>query len=525
MTSRGAALVQSSPLRAAIRHAAGWPATSGLCVILLAPLLVVDVPPLLDYPNHLARAFILASLPGDAVLARFYAPHWTIIPNLALDLLALPLMRVLPVHVAGRLLIALAVLLPVLGTVAYNAVLTARKPVRWWVLASAIVAYNGCVLYGFLNFEISLGLALLLAAAWLRWRDARPVASVALAIAGALALFACHLMGLAFYFLLIGGAELAYLYPLRNGRWVGAVLTRGLVLLAVAVPPAALYAVSGLRQLGGDARYLAAGAKLAQFLLNFVNYNRPLDLVAAALVLAVPLAGLALRWCRVPGPAACTIVMLLIAFIAVPSSWKGTFFIDARFAIMLGFMLFAGVVPDAFPDRIRRPVIAVLTLIFVARMTVLTTAFVSHRTDLADLRAVLAPVQPGQAIYFASVSKQEAPAYWDANPHWREIANGQRVDLHLGALVPIEHCAFWPFEFDNPSQQPIETRQPYRDLAERVGEVPDRQRTIAANLCGFDDVLLLEADALPGLPDGRFRLLAQSGFAALYAVTQCQPGP
>ncbi len=28
----------------------------GLCVVLLAPLLFVDVPPLLDYPNHLARA-------------------------------------------------------------------------------------------------------------------------------------------------------------------------------------------------------------------------------------------------------------------------------------------------------------------------------------------------------------------------------------------------------------------------------------------------------------------------------------
>ena len=32
----------------------------GLCAILLAPLLLVDVPPLLDYPNHLARLFVLA---------------------------------------------------------------------------------------------------------------------------------------------------------------------------------------------------------------------------------------------------------------------------------------------------------------------------------------------------------------------------------------------------------------------------------------------------------------------------------
>ena len=64
----------------ALRRAA---AVTGLCVALLLPLLVVDVPPLLDYPNHLARLFVLASLPHDPVLVRFYATHWSVIPNLA----------------------------------------------------------------------------------------------------------------------------------------------------------------------------------------------------------------------------------------------------------------------------------------------------------------------------------------------------------------------------------------------------------------------------------------------------------
>ena len=44
-------------------------ATALLCVILLAPLALVDVPPLLDYPNHLARAVVLAfgNMRSDAV--------------------------------------------------------------------------------------------------------------------------------------------------------------------------------------------------------------------------------------------------------------------------------------------------------------------------------------------------------------------------------------------------------------------------------------------------------------------------
>ena len=180
MTSLSAAPAQPARTRSGDLVSAGllwWAALAGLCAVLLAPLLVVDVPPLLDYPNHLARAFVLASLPRDTILARFYAPHWSIIPNLALDLVAPPLIHVLPVHVVGRLLIAAAVLLPVLGTVAYNAALTRLPSGRWWSLGVGLMAYNNCLLYGFLNFLISIGLALLLAATWLSLARGSPAAS------------------------------------------------------------------------------------------------------------------------------------------------------------------------------------------------------------------------------------------------------------------------------------------------------------------------------------------------------------
>src|ERR1700710_1672748 len=115
MTAPSIAVAQSVPARSGALDRVWWLALTGLCVALLAPLLIVDVPPLLDYPNHLARVFVLAALPHDPVLARFYAAHWSIIPNRALDLVGPPLIAVLPVHVAGRVLIAAALLLPFLG--------------------------------------------------------------------------------------------------------------------------------------------------------------------------------------------------------------------------------------------------------------------------------------------------------------------------------------------------------------------------------------------------------------------------
>lgn len=496
------------------RSAAWWWALAGVCVALVAPLAVIDVPPLGDYPNHLARIFVLSRLPGDAELGRFYAPHWAVLPNLAVDLIGLPLVRILPVHLAGRILIALSVLLPVLGAVAYSGaarqVASAEEPHHrerdWWVLGVGLVAYHLCELEGFLNFSISVGLAMMLAAAWLWWREARPGLAVGLAFVGAPALFVCHLMGLVFFGFLAGGAEL---HRIGREHFIASVLRRGAVLAAVFAVPFALYAMSDLRQLGGDAAFLAPMAKLAELLSPFVNYSWPLDVGTAVLVV-----GLAVWAGSLTGPAAWSFGLLLVVFLAAPYAWKGTYGLDTRVAIMLGFLLFAGVRTQARWAGI------LLLAVFVVRMGVLTVAWAEYRHEVADVRAALAPVHPGQTVYVAEAGLAEAPGY-----HFPELSTGVRSDEHLGALALIERRAWWPFEFDNASQQPIRTLEPYAAMAERVGNLPDRATAAVANVCGFDYVLLTGADAVSDLPARRFRLLVGSGYAALYAITQCKEEP
>ena len=497
-----------------------WAAFGALCLILVAPLLVVDVPPLGDYPNHLARLFVLASLPQDSVLAGFYAAHWSIIPNLALDIIAPPLMQVLPVQTVGRLLIAVSILLPVFGTVAYSAVLGGR----WWSLGVGLIAYNSCLLYGFLNFAISIGIALILAATWLRWREPRPALAIALCTFGAPILFACHLMGLVFLGTLLAGDELSKLYRNRSFPFWTAAIGRGAVLLLVGVIPSILYAFSALGQLGGDAEFLPAGQKLRQLATTFVNYNWTLDMTAASVAIAVPVIGVIMKLGKLPTPSAISIALLLILFLGAPFAWKGTYGLDTRFAIMFGFMLFAGFVPARWPVWLSRVSTGVVLLLFIARMALLTYAWTAHRSDLDDLRRVLAPVQPGQAVYVVEAGLSEAPSYWAGNPGWRLLSNGVRTDEHIGALALIERRAYWPFLFDNPSQQPIKTLEPYQTLATRVGSLPTAAQAAVADVCGFDYALVTGADAVPDLPAARFQLLTRSGFAALYKIVRCAQG-
>ncbi|MGA8196648.1 MAG: hypothetical protein WB902_25170, partial [Acetobacteraceae bacterium] len=187
-----------------------------LCAILLAPLALVDVPPLLDYPNHLARATVLASGAADPVLSRMYATHWAIIPNLGTDLALLPLLHVLPIHLAGRVVVGCAILLPVFGTIAYSRATFGTRSA--WPLASGLIAYNATLLLGFVNFVAAIGIALLLAGAWIIWRDRAPRRTLALAVIGTVALFFCHLMGLVFFYALIAGYELEWIRVHRTER-------------------------------------------------------------------------------------------------------------------------------------------------------------------------------------------------------------------------------------------------------------------------------------------------------------------
>jgi hypothetical protein len=295
------------------------------------------------------------------------------------------------------------------------------------------------------------------------------------------------------------------------------------VLLLILAAPVVLYAVSDLQQLGGDAVFLPPADKLFQLVDIFSNYDRTLDRVTAAVAISLPALCVALRRGRIPGLAAVPIVLLAVAFLAAPSAWKATFRLDTRLAVMLDVMLFAGFVPARWPRWFGSCVAAVLAALFILRMALLTVAWTAHHADIADIRHVLAPVQPGQAVYVAASGIQEAPAYWAANPRWQLLSDGVRTDGHLGALALIERRAYWPFEFDNASQQPLETREPYRTLATRIGDLPDRNQAAAADVCDFDYVLLTGADAVPDLPAARFQALVRSGFATLYRITRCQP--
>ncbi len=508
---------------------AWWGSASVLCAVLLLPLFLVDVPPLLDYPDHLARAWLLAGNVADPILSRIYVPHWAIIPNLATDVIWPPLMWIFPVHVAGRIVVGLMLLLPVAGCLAYSrAVFGVRA---WWPLASVLVAYQASLLFGFLNFVISTGVALLLAAAWIAWRDRYPARTVPLVGLGIVALFFCHLMGLIFCFTLIGGHELDRAAQARFRPAV--LLRRAVVLLSVMVVPAVLYALSNLQSVSNDTRFLPPADKALQLLTPFLNYDFALDVATAIIVVGLLVLLLALRRARMTLGSAVALVLLLALYLVSPFEFKGTASLDTRFAVMLGFMLFAGILPDRLPHRAAALAGGCLAALFAVRMAVVASAWHGHAADVAGLRRVTAGLMPGDRVYITSVTPAEAPSYWNSGHPSRHLSSGIRLDYHIVALVLIEHKAFWPYLFAEPSQQPITLTPFYQALAEQAADLPAHEKLAACaagdgplspgsiGFRGYDYVLMLEAGGEPDtahFAEKRLKLVASSDMAALYRI-------
>jgi hypothetical protein len=132
-----------------------WIVFSTVSALLVLPVLVVRYPPMHDYPNHLARVFILAHLRDVPA----YEARWKPYPNLAMDAIVVPLQRDLDVDTASRIFLVSIPLLFLFGVHRLGRVLHGR-PAPAAPLA-AYVFFHTLYFYGFLNYVFGVGLFLL----------------------------------------------------------------------------------------------------------------------------------------------------------------------------------------------------------------------------------------------------------------------------------------------------------------------------------------------------------------------------
>jgi hypothetical protein len=141
---------------------------AALAALLLLPLWFVRYPPLLDYPDHLARSFIIFHLDDPTYRFRsFYSTEWGPYPYLGMDVALIGLEHLLPAQAAGRFLLSVCVLLlPMAGWWFLREANPGHDALSIWTL---LLSYSTFFLEGFVNFQLALGLCFLALGFWLRY--------------------------------------------------------------------------------------------------------------------------------------------------------------------------------------------------------------------------------------------------------------------------------------------------------------------------------------------------------------------
>lgn len=125
-----------------------------------------------DYMNHLARNHIEARIWFDASLRENYTISFAVIPDLAMDIVVPWLAQLTGVYAAGAVMMGAAFVLPPFAGLLIAQTLHGR--VSWIALLGFLAVFNENMQWGFVNFVVSTGLALVGFAFWIRcspsWR-------------------------------------------------------------------------------------------------------------------------------------------------------------------------------------------------------------------------------------------------------------------------------------------------------------------------------------------------------------------
>lgn len=412
----------------------GWIAWIALLAV---PALVVDVAPLSDWPDHLARVHVLTR--G----ATWFVPAWDPLPNLAVDLAGRALAPVLGLERSGRWLVVAAIAVWALGCRSLGRAVVGRDGVR--ALVAAALVWSEPLLLGYVGFTLGAGLALLALAAVVRGLGGAGRGAWVAAGALGLATAVSHAAAAAILVAAVGGlvaGEVA-----RRRTW-----SREATLAAAAMGPALLYVGQWwARRASDDGASFATPGMIARALIAPVTgLDTLLDLASLGLL---ALLGLAAAWRARPlavrvGPAlaACVCLALVALF---PADVAGGIEVHGRFALPGWVLAMMAIDRRDTPTAPRLDAIAAAAVLLLgARTAHLAGELRVIDAEARAIRALLAEHLPPRA---------SLAVVWFFPGERMPTADRVRAlaTLHVPALAIVDRDAHVPMLYALPGVQPL----------------------------------------------------------------------
>lgn len=406
-----------------------------LVVVSAVPLLWPTVPPLLDVPGHMARYRVQLGLADSSWLQRYFDFHWAPVGNLGADLLVQAIAPVLGLESTVKLIAMSIPMLFVGGLLAIGREVHGRLPPT--AAIAAPLAYSTPFLYGFLNFTLSVSLALFAFALWVRLaRQGRLRLRAILFVPISLLLYFAHIYGWAVLGLLCLGAEVVRAHDERGHGWSTSVVDAALACAVLAAPLVPL--LGAVRNAGGQPfdGWFDLELKLNWLVAVLRDRWKIFDVLSTMLCFTAMMFARIdprLRFSRILGAGA---VLLGLACLVLPFWMLNSALADMRLlpaALAIGILSIDNVDQS---DRHFAGKVALVALLFFTVRTVGTTASFAMSANQQDEHLAQLDLLPRGARLATLVGR-------DCTNPWPSIRDG-----HLGSMVTVRRDGFsndqWP---------------------------------------------------------------------------------
>ncbi len=511
---------------------------AGVVLLAALPGLLLDYFPFADAVNHAARFRILSDADSVPALGQFYQSLFKLNTNMGLEFLYVTLFSSMdPVAYLKLANVAIAASL-VMGTACLGYALNGSW--RLIDLFSGLFVFNYALVFGFLNFALGVGLALLSFAAWIMLRRRPWYGAAIFGAAAAFTLYLTHLFALG----LFGLSVICFEGQRACGAWRAdrQPPTEPIFAVLIAFVPVTLFALmqmvprlsaadqsyvanAGLRYGGVEDRLTAiVGPALTYF--DFWDFAVWAGL--AALIIWLVRSGQA----RLNPATRWLILALAVLVLLMPARLMDAWGAHFRPGIFLVFVLLASLQFAPRNLSAARLLQVALVLLIVFRLTGVFFHNAAVASDFQKLEALTTKLPPGATLVGVFAGERRGA----------KIVSGDRQLVrfqynHATTVATLRADAFTPSIFSRPDVHNLTVQPAYRHLdtpylhplrhqafcaAAEGPPAPDRRRPGRDYVYGwsakFDYVLAIGGRGQSLCPGVDLRLIVQDGVFTLYSV-------
>lgn len=395
---------------------------AAMALLAAVPLIWPTVPPLVDLPGHMGRYRVQLDYANQPWLSQWYHFEWQMIGNLGIDLLIEPLAPIFGLELAVKLIVMAIPVLTVTGLLWIAREVQGRIPAT--ALFALPLAYSYPFQFGFVNFALSMALALNLFALWLRMGRLGAVRlRMVLFVPLSCLLWLAHTFGWGVLGVLAFSAELIRQHDIRRAKgargvkgWIESAIHAGIGCIPLALPMVLMVLWrSGEHVTGQTGDWFNWRWKINWVTMALRDRWMAFDLASVTVLFLVLLKGVRDERVEYSRNLVLSAAFLAVVYILLPRIVFGSAYADMRLApFVLAIALIALRPRRGLSFRGASTLAIVGLLFFVVRIGATTVSYVMYSNDYDRVLTALDHVPP-RARLLTFVGRQYCADVWPSS--------------------------------------------------------------------------------------------------------------